>query len=177
MQSESVRGWPHFLEVRKTTVRLPGHRATIAIGSFAAGTADDLSDIDLYVLLEDGAFVDAWSCRDSLRPSDALHWWDIWPDAGREVATHNWLTRDMVLVECALATPKAQPRLSEPYEVVEGDPEAVGSFILREPISREELTTFNAELRAAGHLPEAHQRYGDFVRALRAARAAQTERP
>lgn len=177
MQNESLRAWPHLLDLRKKTLALPGHRATITIGSFAAGTADDLSDIDLYVMLDDGAFDDAWSQRDSLRPRDALHWWDLRPDTSREIATHNWLTRDMVLVECALTTPKAQPRLSEPYQVVEGDPAAVESFIHRDPISREELNEFNATLQAAGHLPDVHLRYGDFIRALRAARASEPGNP
>jgi hypothetical protein len=173
MPNESLRGWPHLRDIREKTLRLPGHRATIVIGSFAAGTADDLSDIDLYLMLDDGAFVDVWSQRHSLRPDDALHWWDIRPDTSREIATHNWLTRDLVLVECALATPTAQPRLSEPYQVVEGDPSAVESFIRGDPISREELNEFNAELQAAGHLPDVHLRYGEFIRTLRTARATQ----
>ena len=125
MDNDSIRAWPYLLDVRKRSLLLPGHRATLVIGSFAAGTADDLSDIDLYVLIDDGAFTDAWDHRDSLRPHGALYWWDIRPDANREIGTHNWLTSDMVLVECALTTAKAQPRLSEPYMVVEGDPAAV----------------------------------------------------
>jgi hypothetical protein len=76
----------------------------------------------------------------------------------------------MVLVECALTTPKAQPRLSTPYTVVEGDPAAVESFIPREPISRQELTDFNTRLQDARHLPEVHQLYGDLIHALRNAR-------
>ena len=172
MTSSVARAWPHLLELRTKTVELPGHRATIAIGSFAAGTADDLSDIDLYVMVDDGSFDEAWGARDSLRPGDALHWWDIRPDANREIATHNWLTRDLVLVECALTTPNAQPRLSEPYELLDGDAAAVGLFAPRDRISREELDSFNARLRTTGHLPEVHERYGDLIRALRAARAA-----
>lgn len=177
MDEAPPRAWPHLLDVRKRTLRLPGHRVTLAIGSFAAGTADDLSDVDLYVLVEDGAFTDAWEQRESLRPSDALQWWDIRPDATREIGTHNWLTRDMVLVECALTTARARPGLAEPYEVLEGDPAAVESFVPRERIPRQELDDFNSRLRAAGHLPEFHQRFGDFIRALRAARATEhTER-
>lgn len=172
MDDDSPRAWPHLLDVRKRALRLPGHRATITIGSFAAGTADDLSDIDLYVLIDDGAFTDAWEQRASLRPDGTLYWWDIRPDANREIGTHNWLTRDMVLVECALTTQKAHPRLSAPYRVVDGDQAAVESFIPREPIPRQELDDFNTRLEAAGHLPEVHQRYGDFIRALRAARTS-----
>jgi predicted nucleotidyltransferase len=177
MQDGPVRATPHLLALRRETVKLPGHRATIAIGSFAAGTADDLSDIDLYVLVDDGAFDDAWNQRDLLRPGDALLWWDIRPDTSREIGTHNWLTRDLVLVECALATPAARPRLSEPYEVLEGDTEAVELFVPGERISREELNDFNARLQAAGHLPEVHRRYGEFIRALRAAQVKQSPRP
>jgi nucleotidyltransferase-like protein len=177
MERESVRATLHLLALRRETLKLPGHRATIAIGSFAAGTADDLSDIDLYVLVDDGAFDDAWNHRDSLRPSDALYWWDIRPDTSREIGTHNWLTRDMVLVECALATPKARPGLSEPYQVLEGDKAAVELFVRRDRISRQELNDFNAHLQAAGHLPEVHARYGEFIRALRAARVKQTPKP
>jgi hypothetical protein len=168
------RAWPHLLDVRERALRLPGHRATITIGSFAAGTADDLSDIDLYLLFADGAFIDAWDERASLRPDDALYWWDIRLHANREVGAHHWLTRDMVLVECAFTTGKAQPRLSEPYAVVDGDPAAAESFVHRERISRQELNDFNARLQADGYLPEVHQRYGEFVRALRAARTAST---
>lgn len=163
--------------MRRRCLLLPGHRATLLIGSFAAGTADDLSDIDLYVLIDDDGFTDAWQHRDSLRPDDALYWWDIRPDTNREIGTHNWLTRDMVLVECALTTAKAQPRLSQPYIVVEGDPAAVKAFIPRDRIPRQELNDFNARLQAAGHLPEVHHRYGEFIRALRTARTTRRADP
>ena len=165
------RQWPHINDIRDRARELPGYRAMILIGSFAAGNADDLSDVDVIVALEDGAFAAAWARRASLRPTDVLHHWDIRGEEMREVAAHNWFTRELVLVECVFATPRGGLRLAGPFAIFDGDPAAAEGFARREPIARTELDEYNEQLRNEGHLPESHLQYGDFIRALRADRA------
>ncbi|MGE0544675.1 MAG: nucleotidyltransferase domain-containing protein [Dehalococcoidia bacterium] len=50
--------------------------AAILVGSFAAGTADTLSDIDLILLAPDGGFEAAWARRSDLHPTGVLAVWD-----------------------------------------------------------------------------------------------------
>ncbi len=170
METESSRQWSCVIDVRDRALQLPGYRASILIGSFAAGTVDDLSDVDVIVALEDGAFDAAWQQRASVRPLDALHHWDVRPDRSREIAAHNWFTRELVLVECVFATPRGRLRLAEPFAVLDGDPAAAELFGRRGPIARTELDEYNEQLRSKGHLPEFHLLYGKFIRALRADR-------
>ena len=170
MDAGSSRQWPHVVDLRDRAKELAGYRATILIGSFAAGTADDLSDVDVIVALADGAFDAAWARRASLRPADALHHWDLRSEETREVAAHNWFTRELVLVECVFATPRGRLRLAEPFAIFDGDPTAAEGFARRAPIARAELDEYNEQLRSAGHLPESHLQYGEFIRALRADR-------
>jgi hypothetical protein len=119
---------------------------------------------------EDGSFDEAWSRRAALRSPGVAYAWDFRPDAEREVGTHNWVSPDLVLVECVLATPTGHARLADPFVVRAGDHALVASFNRVEPITREDLQAYVERNRAEGHVqPEVQARYEDLVRALRAA--------
>jgi predicted nucleotidyltransferase len=165
---ESRRQWPVVLETVRRAERLPGFTAAILIGSFAAGTPDDLSDVDLIVAVEDGAFPDAWANRTRLRADDAPYWWDVQPEPDREVAAHKWITPDLVLVEALIATPAAQTQLADPYRVISGDASAVDGFVRTPRIERADLADYAAKLALEGHTPEVQIRYEELIRALRA---------
>ena len=110
----------------------------ILLGSFAHGTPDALSDLDLIVCARDGHFATAWQQRTALRVTGAMVWWDqhLMPD---RVGAHKWITNDLVLVECLLAAPDSGVRLASPYRVVAGDPGLAERFSARPPIQRAEL--------------------------------------
>jgi transposase-like protein len=110
----------------------------ILLGSFAHGTPDPASDLDLIVCVHDGDFATAWRQRIALQVTDAMVWWDqhLIPD---RMGTHKWVTNDLVLVECLLAAPDSGVRLAPPYRVVAGAPGLAERFTARPPIQRAEL--------------------------------------
>jgi hypothetical protein len=110
----------------------------ILLGSFARGTPDAVSDLDLLVCVRDGHFAAAWRQRTALQVTGAMVWWDqhLVPD---RVGAHKWVTNDLVLVECLLAAPNSGVRLAPPYRVVAGDPGLAERFTTRPPIQRTEL--------------------------------------
>jgi hypothetical protein len=110
----------------------------ILLGSFAHGTPDAASDLDLLVCVRDGDFATAWRQRTALQVTGAVVWWDqhLLPD---RMGTHKWITNDLVLVECLLAAPDSGVRLAPPYRVVAGDPGLAERFTARPPIQRAEL--------------------------------------
>jgi Nucleotidyltransferase domain len=110
----------------------------ILVGSFARGTADAASDLDLIVCVRDGHFATAWQQRTVLQVTGAMVWWDqhLVPD---RMGAHKWVTNDLVLVECLLAAPDSGVRLASPYRVVAGGPGLAERFIARPPIQRAEL--------------------------------------
>ena len=110
----------------------------ILLDSFAHGTPDAASDLDLLVCVRDGDFATAWRQRTALQVTGAVVWWDqhLLPD---RMGTHKWITNDLVLVECLLAAPDSGVRLAPPYRVVAGDPGLAERFTARPPIQRAEL--------------------------------------
>ena len=110
----------------------------ILLGSFAGGTPDAASDLDLLVCVHDGHFATAWRQRTALQVTGALVWWDqhLIPD---RMGAHKWITNDLVLVECLLAAPDSGVRLASPYRVVVGDPGLAERFTARPPIQPAEL--------------------------------------
>ena len=157
-----------MLETIRRAEQLTGFTAAILIGSFAAGTSDDLSDVDLVIAVEDGAFADAWAQRAQLHAGEALYRWDVRTEPDRDVAAHKWITRDLVLVEALIAAPAARTRLADPYRVVGGDAAAVAGFVRTPPIERTDLAEYAAKLAQEGHTPEVQIRYEELIRALRA---------
>ena len=148
----------------------PALDGLILIGSFAAGTADDLSDIDSVVVAAEGSFDAAWGARRGLDPSDALYAWDIRPDPTREVGGRKVITRDIVKVECLVATPSSGVRLADPFVVAVGD-DSLGERFRRVPlIPRQELDEYAKEQRKAGNVPEVELLYSALMRELRSVR-------
>lgn len=168
--AEALRQWPVIVELVERAGRLPGFTAFILIGSFAGGSPDELSDVDAIVSIEDASFDAAWDARTSLYASEPIVSWDFRPDPERRVATHYWFTRELILVECLLASPSGRPRLADPHVILAGDPSSTSSFRHVEPISRKELEAYVQRLRDEGHEPpDAQRHYNELVCALRAA--------
>jgi len=124
-----------LIEHVNASSRLDG---AILLGSFAQGTPDAASDLDLIVCVPDSRFAEAWQQRTALQVTGAMVWWDqhLIPD---RVGAHKWITNDLVLVECLLAAPDSGVRLASPYRVVAGDPGLAERFTARPPIQRAEL--------------------------------------
>lgn len=141
-------GWERATRLRQwpTIERLAAHvaenpsifTAAILVGSFAAGMADTLSDIDLILLAPGGGFEVAWARRHDLHPTGVLAVWDEQRVGAPEVAAHNWVTDDLIVVETLFATPSSDFRLAEPYVVLAGQLPA--DVTRRPPIARSEMT-------------------------------------
>jgi hypothetical protein len=160
-RAETLRQWPTIVDVVESAERLPGFAAFVLIGSFAGGWPDEVSDVDSIVSVKDGAFAAAWEARRTLHPSETAFEWDFRPDTEREIGAHKWISRDLVLVECVLATPIGHARLADPFVVLAGDPAYVETFNRIEQIKRSELEEYVRRLRAEGHdSPEVQKRYG-----------------
>jgi hypothetical protein len=142
----------------------------MVIGSFAAGTADDVSDLDLIVVVANGRFGEAWAARGELEGDETLVAWDAVDPAHPEIGAHKWLTMDMVLVECLLATPSSGVRLAEPFRVLAGDASLPDRLTRRPPIARAEVEAFAEELETAGRVHDVERAYHTLAKAIRAAR-------
>jgi predicted nucleotidyltransferase len=165
--AEQLRLWPAFDEL---VARIDARRAlfdgAILMGSLVEGRGDDLSDVDLLAVVPDGQFADAWAARRELS-GGALYAWDHVEGEDREVKGHKWLTRDLVKIECLIATPSSGTRLAEPVAVVVGDPSLPDRFERTGPIPRETLEEYAQGLRDTGQVHEVEARYGELKAALR----------
>lgn len=93
-------------------------QGVIAIGSFARGNPDELSDLDLIAVAAAGRLEEAWAARE-LVAGDVVVMWEPAPETDREAKEVNWLTRDLVKVEWCVAAAGSRD-LCEPFEVVSG---------------------------------------------------------
>jgi predicted nucleotidyltransferase len=165
--AESARQWPILVDLADRVEAEPALDGLILIGSFAAGTADELSDVDSVVVATEGSFDAAWDRRRDLDPSDALYAWDIRPDPTLEVGGRKFITRNIVKVECLIATPSSGVRLADPFVVAVGD-ESLGERFRRvPPIPREELDDYAKEQREVGNVPEIEMLYSALMCELR----------
>jgi predicted nucleotidyltransferase len=118
----SMRQWPTLEVTAKRAANVEALEGLILLGSFASGTPDELSDIDLIAVAAAGRFAEAWDARHRLS-RDALVAWDLRPRPN--IAGHNWLNRDFVKVDCTIVDPDSGSReLAEPIVVLVG-PESV----------------------------------------------------
>jgi hypothetical protein len=171
-RAEQLRQWRTLTHVASRVEDADALEGLLAIGSFAAGQPDDLSDLDLVVVAAEGRFGEAWELRSRLQTADALTAWDFRPDPEREVGGHKYLTGDIVKVELLIATPSSGAKLADPYAVLVGD-DALGERFPRiPPIPREELAEYAQKLRADGSMPRVERLYGDLMIAVREARSA-----
>lgn len=159
-----------FKYVVEQVDKQPAFDALFLCGSFAMGRADDLSDIDFIASIADGRFEEAWEKRSTLVPPDALLAWDRRPDPKRKLGAIKFLSRDVVKVELSLSTTAGQNLLADPFVVLIGDETAAEKFERRGPIPADELEAYAQRLRKEGKVPEVEMRYGDLIRAIRAAR-------
>lgn len=118
--------------------------AMVLVGSFANGTADAMSDLDLIFLVHEGHFEPAWRRREELHVTGSvIHWDEHGGESNEEphgVGGHRWITPDLVVVESVVSTPQGGGRLAEPHKLVVGDPRLVQGFPKRPPIDRAEMT-------------------------------------
>ena len=149
----------------------PVLEGAILIGSFAADTADEVSDVDVIVVVDEGRFNEAWEDRCDLEGSEALVAWDVVDAKHAEIGGHKWLTADIVLVDCLLATPSSGVRLADPFRILAGDVSLSDTLTRRPPIVRAEVEAFAEELEAAGRLHDTERAYHELVKTVRAARS------
>lgn len=98
----------------------------ILIGSFAGGRPDAFSDLDLIAVVADGRLDEAWDDRE-LVAGDVFLIWEPHADDCADIRWLNWLTHDLVKVECGFAAPGSRD-LAEPFLVVLGSPELQDRF-------------------------------------------------
>ncbi len=92
--------------------------ALILLGSFAAGTADELSDVDVIAVAAPGRFAEAWAARHRLSEGSLVSWDHFLKP---EYRGHNWLTRELVKVDCTVVDPDSGSKeLAEPFVVLVG---------------------------------------------------------
>jgi len=138
-------------------VQRPWFRAAILVGSLASDVDDELSDIDLLVVVSE--FSRAWRERGELEARSAIVAWDASPVQDR-VGAHKWITRDLVLVECLLGEPGAF-RLAEPYELLAGDERILDAVPRRPRLTREQV-------REGPPVDPIERAYDDFKNTVRA---------
>src|SRR5262245_54575513 len=115
------RQWPALERLRAHVEVSPALAGMVLVGSFARGEVDPLSDLDVVLVVSDGGCDAGWAAREELHGDTALMCWDQRDPAFAEAGAHKWVTRDLVLVECLLATPTSRVRLARPASVVAGD--------------------------------------------------------
>lgn len=169
-QAEQLRQWPLIVHAAERAAAMPELDGLLLLGSFAAGRADPISDVDLVAVIAEGRFDDAWARRRELETAGTLCGWDARIDADGDAASHKWITGDIVKVECGFAdATRSAMQLAPPYAVLVGDESVATRFPPLEPIPEEALEAYARELRERGMVPEVEVRYGDLRRALREA--------
>jgi glutamine synthetase len=149
---------------------MPELDGLMLLGSFAGGRADEISDVDLVAVVADGRFDDAWARRHELETAGTLFRWDVRVDGDGDAASHKWITRDIVKVECGIVdATRSAMQLAEPYAVIAGDLSVPERFPPLEPIPHDVLEAYAQELRDKGLVPEVELRWGDLRSALRRA--------
>jgi hypothetical protein len=62
-EAQRLRQWPIIAHVSERVASMQEFDGLILVGSFAAGTADEISDVDFIVVVADGKFAEAWGRR------------------------------------------------------------------------------------------------------------------
>jgi predicted nucleotidyltransferase len=139
------------------------------IGSLARGEGDELSDVDVFVVVAEGRFDDAWAARAELEGGEAIVAWDQLEPGRANVGARKWLARDLVLVECLLTTPTSGAKLAEPHRLLTGPSDLAERVPRKPPIPREELEEYAQAQREAGRTHPIQTAYDGLTRAVRAA--------
>ncbi len=169
-EAERLRQWPLIVHAVETAATMEELDGLLLLGSFAAGRADQISDVDLVAVVADGLFDAAWARRREFETPGTLVEWDVRVESDGEAASHKWITQDVVKVECGFAdAARSTMQLAEPYGVLVGDTSVADRFPPLEPIPPDVLEAYAQELRDKGMVPEVEAVYGELRRALRAA--------
>jgi predicted nucleotidyltransferase len=121
-----MRQWPALIALANRIEEVDVFAGLVLLGSFASGNADELSDLDVIAVSEPGSFQQAWAARDQLS-HDSLVRWDL--PRGSHSSGHNWLTRELVKVDCTIIDPDSGEKpLAAPYAVCVGESEIAGRF-------------------------------------------------
>jgi len=137
--ARGARQWPILERLIQRVEASPTLDGMVLLGSFARGVVDALSDLDLVLVVPDGGFEAAWAARAELRGGSMLAAWDQRDPGFPRAGAHKWITGDLVLVECLLATPSSGVRLAEPAAVLAGGRELLDRFPRRPPVTRAEM--------------------------------------
>lgn len=168
---EGLRQWPLIAHAAKTAADIEELDGLLLLGSFSSGRADQISDVDLVAVVADGQFQAAWARRREFETPGTLFQWDVQIGSDGDVASHKWITQDIVKVECGFAdATHSAMQLAEPYVVLVGDETVASRFPPLEPIPHDVLEAYAQELRDKGMVPEVETAYGELRRALRSQR-------
>jgi hypothetical protein len=171
-RARSLRHWPIIEHVASQVAKSDSLDALIIAGSFAKNRADEASDVDLIITVAPGRFDAAWDQRAFLQTPDALFAWDVRRDPGRPAGARKFISRDIVKVEMGISDPTAtEDDLADPYVVLVGDASVVERYKRLPPIPSDVLEAYAQKMRDEGLVPEVEMRYGDLMRAIRAARS------
>ena len=166
-----LRQWPLIVHAAEKAASMEELDGLLLLGSFAAGRADEISDVDLVAVVADGRFNEAWERRRDFETAGTLFRWDVRIESDGDAASHKWITQDIVKVECGFAdAAHSAMQLAEPYAVLVGDESVATRFPALEPIPPDALEAYVQELRDKGMVPEVETAYGDLRQALRRAR-------
>jgi hypothetical protein len=133
-----LRQWPaleRVIEVVETNDTVEG---ALLIGSLAAGAGDPLSDVDVIVVAREGCFEQTWAGGAKLT-AGALAVNAVKHAGGERIGRLEWLTEDLVFVECLIATPDSGVRLAPPHLVLSGPADLPGRLPPRGPIQSPEM--------------------------------------
>ena len=159
-RAESLRQWPILQALAGRVEELDAIDGLIILGSFTAGNPDELSDIDVWVVVARGGFQETWADRHRLA-DDSLVSWGSHPEP--DFGFHKWLTRDVVKVECCIIDPSSGSReLADPCIVLVGDRSLIDRF---PRITRAELAERNRKQRDEQKVPEddSELTYGELI--------------
>jgi predicted nucleotidyltransferase len=162
-----VRQQPALERLARRIDAIPSLEGALLIGSVATGTADDLSDVDLIVVVREGRFEEAWAARAELHDDDALAAFDDVDPEVAEIGAHKWLSRDLVFFDCLLATPSSGARLAGASHVLAGPPDLAQRLPRRPPFSRADIERYAKERRAAARMGEIEDAYHALKNAVR----------
>jgi len=125
---EAMRQWSALAALAERVAAVECLEGLVLLGSFASGTPDELSDIDVIAVSKPGLFRQAWDERHRLS-EDALVSWDLDLGSKLNVRGHNWLTRDIIKIDSTILDPDSGSKeLAAPYVVCVGPPEIANRF-------------------------------------------------
>ena len=159
--ARQARQWPTLERLIEHVEASPDLDGAILLGSFARGEVDALSDLDLVLAVPEGGFEAAWAVRATLHAGPTVASWDQRDPGFAQAGAHKWITGELVLVECLLATATSGVRLAPPAVVLAGDPGLLDRFPTRPPITRAEVEAHPADVHPL------ERAYDEFKRSVR----------